>query len=71
MTANVGTADRVLRAVLGVVLLWLAFASGYPAMDGAILKFGAALVGVVMLLTALLGTCPLYRLLGIRTCRVR
>ena len=34
MKINVGTIDRMLRAVLGVVLLYLAFASGLPIFDG-------------------------------------
>lgn len=69
MRVNVGTIDRILRAALGMGLLWLAFLSGMPAMDGAVFKFGAAVVGVVMLLVALMGSCPIYTLLGLRTCR--
>jgi hypothetical protein len=71
MTTNVGTIDRLLRAAIGIVLLWLAFASGLPAMDATIIGYGAAVIGVVMLLTALFSTCPLYSIFGIRTCRVR
>ncbi|MGJ8604721.1 MAG: YgaP family membrane protein [Marivita sp.] len=69
MTVNVGTIDRVLRAVLGVVLLYLAFASGLPLFDGAVFKYGAAIVGVVMLVVAAVRVCPLYAIIGIKTCR--
>lgn len=69
MTLNVGTIDRVLRAVLGVVLLYLAFASGLPLFDGALFKYGAAVIGVVMLVVAAVRVCPLYSILGIKTCR--
>lgn len=69
MRVNAGMIDRVLRATLGLGLLWLAFLSGLPIMDGAVLKYGAALVGVVMLIVAATGWCPVYTLLGIRTCR--
>lgn len=68
MTVNVGNVDRILRAVLGIVLLWLAFFSGFAVMDGGVLKWLAALAGVVMLGTAALKTCPLYSVLGLRTC---
>lgn len=56
---NEGTLDRTIRVVLGVALLALTF-TGPKTMLG--------LVGVVPLLTGLVGFCPLYRLVGIRTC---
>ena len=69
MTPNVGTIDRILRAGLGLVLLYLAFFSGLAAMDGAVLKYGAILVGIVMLATAAFKLCPLYSMLGLKTCK--
>lgn len=69
MTTNVGTIDRVLRAALGIVLLYLAFFSGLPLFDGALFKYGAAIVGIVMLATSTLKLCPLYSILGIKTCK--
>lgn len=70
MTTNVGTIDRILRAILGAALLYLAFLSGLPAFDGALLKYGAALVGVVMLVVAAVRICPIYSIFGLKTCRV-
>ena len=71
--ANVGLVDRVLRAVIGIVLLALPFMSA-PAEDGGIAYgvYGWIMVaaGVVMLLTAALRFCPLYKLFGIRTCPI-
>ena len=69
MMTNVGTVDRILRAILGAVLLYLAFVSGLPAFDGAVLKYGAAIVGVVMLGVAATRSCPIYSIFGIKTCR--
>jgi len=69
MTANVGAIDRILRALLGVVLLYLAFASGLPAFEGGFIKYAAAVVGVVMLVVAAVRFCPIYALIGVRTCR--
>ncbi len=69
MKTNVGKFDRILRAALGLALLWLAFGSGYTVMDGAVLKYIAAAVGLVMLAVAAIGTCPIYSVLGIRTCK--
>lgn len=70
MTINVGTTDRILRAALGVVLLYLAFFSGLSAFDAGIVKYGAAIVGVVMLVVAAVRMCPIYSIFGIKTCRV-
>ena len=70
MTINVGTTDRILRIALGTVLLFLAFFSGLPAFDPDVLKYGAAIVGVVMLVVAAVQTCPIYSIFGIKTCRV-
>ena len=57
--SNVGTVDRVVRIILGVVLIGLFFA--YP--DASWRYF--ALIGIVPLLTAFMGTCPLYSILGL------
>ncbi|MFG5382243.1 MULTISPECIES: DUF2892 domain-containing protein [unclassified Yoonia] len=65
MTKNVGTLDRVLRIVLGVALLIGFFLNR----DGA--YSWLYLIGIVPLATGLLSTCPLYSLLGIRTCPLK
>ncbi|MDU8912701.1 DUF2892 domain-containing protein [Aestuariicoccus sp. MJ-SS9] len=59
---NMGKTDRMIRAVLGVVLLILAFAS----LSGG-WAWIAGIVGIVMLATAAMGSCPPYSLLGINT----
>ncbi|NNE50912.1 MAG: DUF2892 domain-containing protein [Sulfitobacter sp.] len=69
MSINVGTLDRILRGALGLGLLYLAFFSGLPAFEGAVLKYGAALIGVVMLAVAATRVCPVYSVLGLKTCR--
>jgi hypothetical protein len=58
---NEGTIDRAIRVVLGIALLSLTVA-GPRSMLG--------LIGIVPLLTGLVGFCPLYRLVGISTCAV-
>ncbi|MEQ5868636.1 DUF2892 domain-containing protein [Sagittula sp. NFXS13] len=62
MTKNMGQADRLIRSILGVVLILLAVTS----LAGA-WAWIAGGVGAVMLATAALGTCPPYSLLGINT----
>lgn len=62
MTANIGSIDRLLRIVVGAVLVVLA-ATGTVGWWGWI--------GIVPLATALAGWCPAYALFGIRTCKLR
>jgi hypothetical protein len=56
---NEGTLDRTIRIVLGIALLGLAVAGP---------KTPIGFIGIVPLLTGVIGFCPLYRLVGIRTC---
>lgn len=67
---NVGTADRVVRALVGLVLFTVAFVPAAAAGLGAWIWVFPA-VGAVLLLTALFRFCPAYTLLGIRTCAVK
>ena len=59
MQANVGQADKWVRIVVGIALIAWA-ATGGPVW---------AWIGVVPLATGLFNFCPLYRLVGINTCR--
>lgn len=63
MNKNVGTVDRVIRAVIGVAAVIGAFSLGLTSVWGIVL----AVVAVIALVTAIVGFCPLYRLFGIST----
>ncbi|MDP3196008.1 DUF2892 domain-containing protein [Tabrizicola sp.] len=67
MGRNVGTVDRALRALIGILALAGAFALGWFS---GWTVWAAAAVGVIMLGTAAVGFCPLYRLVGINTCKI-
>jgi hypothetical protein len=69
MTRNIGPADRTLRLVLGAALILVALASGWPAFQGGLPRAMAVIAGVVLMITAAVRVCPLYTLLGMRTCR--
>jgi hypothetical protein len=60
---NMGQSDRAIRAVVGVILV-----IAYFMVAGA-WSWLLLLIGLVLLATAALGTCPPYSLLGIRTNR--
>ena len=60
LPSNEHSVDRLVRVVLGLGLLALVFV-GPHSMWG--------LLGIVPLLTGLIGSCPAYTLLGISTCK--
>jgi hypothetical protein len=53
---NVGNKDRLIRGGAGVVILIVAFFAGLPDTASSIV----GIVGAVILLTAVMGFCPLY-----------
>lgn len=63
MTRNVGSTDRIVRVLIGVVALIVAFAG----MLTLTWSWAVGIVGGVLLLTGAVGFCPLYRLFGART----
>lgn len=68
--ANVGTIDRVLRLVVGGALIAAPFAADMPIFENDMYKYGAIAVGVVLIATAAMKFCPIYRIFGLRTCKV-
>jgi len=62
MQVNVGGIDRILRVVVGVVLIVLALA-------GTIGPWGW--IGVLPLATGLFRICPAYSLIGVNTCGIK
>ncbi len=59
MTCNVGTFDRALRVLVGAAILSLYFVGPQTPW---------ALLGLVPIVTGLVGVCPAYSLLGLSTC---
>jgi hypothetical protein len=57
---NVGNTDRIIRIVLGIAIL----------AAGLYFQSWLALVAIIPLGTALLGTCPIYSIFGLSTCPV-
>ncbi len=59
LTKNMGTMDRAIRAVVGIVLIALAFVGPQTAWGW---------IGLIPLATAAVGVCPAYMPLGMNTC---
>ncbi len=60
MKRNIGSAERVVRIILGLAVLSLAFFGP---------KSAWAYLGIIPLTTGLIGWCPPYALFGITTCK--
>lgn len=59
MEINVGSTERLLRIIVGVVIIGL----------GLYLQSWWGVVGIIPLLTGLFRFCPLYKMLGMNTCK--
>jgi len=66
LKTNEGTIDRALRVLVGVALLAWFFLD-----QGTGFWHYAKLIGIVPIMTGLVGTCPLYSVLGISTCPMK
>lgn len=63
---NEGTIDRALRILVGGgLLVWFFMDQGTGALHYA------KLLGIVPLPTGLVGTCPVYSILGVSTCKLK
>ena len=62
MQKNVGGMDRMIRAVVGIALIYWAMTPTGPMLAAG---FG----GFFVLLTAIVGWCPAYKIFGINSCK--
>ncbi len=65
MIKNVGTIDRVIRIVLGLILLYAAWAM-YNT-DSLVWAIVSLVVGIYVLITAITGSCFIYKAMGVNT----
>ncbi|MEX1235869.1 MAG: DUF2892 domain-containing protein [Roseovarius sp.] len=70
MTTNIGTMDRVLRLILGIVLLVAPFVGGMAIFDSTAAIAVSVIAGIILIATSAMKFCPLYRVFGIRTCQL-
>lgn len=60
MQINVGIVDRIVRLLLAAGAIWLFVTGPKPAWE-----YGVLAVGLILGVTAIIGWCPLYRLIGV------
>jgi hypothetical protein len=64
---NVGSADRIIRIVVGLLLIAYAIPIGFPQTGWNWVGW----IGVVPILTAVFAYCPAYSLFGMSTCPMK
>ena len=64
MQKNMGTLDKTLRLIVAAIAVALAATSTLTGVAALV----AYIVAAVFVVTSLVSFCPLYRLIGLRTC---
>lgn len=67
MKKNMGTADRIIRVILAIIFAALYFTGTITGTLGLVL----VILGGVFLLTSLVSFCPLYTIVGLKTCSTK
>jgi hypothetical protein len=67
MKKNMGSADRIIRVIVAVVMAALYFTGTVTGTLGIVLL----VLAVVFVLTSIMGFCPLYAIVGLSTCPVK
>jgi hypothetical protein len=65
MKINEGTLDRIIRVIAGIVLLTL----GLLGVAGGVWMWVVYILGAILLVTGIVGFCPLYALLKLNTAK--
>ena len=65
MACNLGTVERTIRVTLGLALIGIAYVGSIPHVAALMLY----VAGAILLVTATVGFCPAWKLLGLNTCR--
>jgi len=67
MKKNVGSVDKIVRIIIAVIAVYVA----YKGMVASPWDYVLYAVAAIMALTSLMGSCPLFSIFGINTCKVK
>lgn len=67
MKSNVGSTDKIIRIIIAIVALYIA----YTGMVASPWNYVLYAVAGIMVLTAIMGCCPLFSIFGINTCKIK
>ena len=64
MKKNVGKIDKIVRVIIALVDAYFAYSGGFTAEWQ---EYALWAVAIIMMFTAIVGTCPIYSILGMKT----
>lgn len=67
MSSNVGSIDRLLRLVIGAILIAAPLINFMGLGANVVATYLMIAVGLILVLTSIFGMCPMYKVLGIST----
>jgi hypothetical protein len=67
--SNLGNLDRIIRFILGAVLIGAPLLTGWPLWSDGLAFWGAIVVGMVLIATSALSFCPIYAALRLSSRR--
>ena len=70
MTVNLGSPDRLIRFILGGLLIALPLLNLPAIWSSGVMAYGSMAIGLILIVTAMFRFCPLYRIVGISTCKI-
>jgi len=68
MKKNVGSTDKIVRIILAIAIGYFAYSTSF---ETAWYQTALYVVAAILLITALLGSCPAFSLLKINTCKTK
>lgn len=71
MKLNVGTPDRIVRLIIGVLLLVAPFVTGWALFANPVWTWVFVIVGLVLAVTGLVRFCPAYAIFNLSTSRTK
>ncbi len=71
MKINVGTPDRLIRLIIGLLLIAAPFVTGWALFANPVWTWVFVIVGLVLAVTGLVRFCPAYWMLNLSTAKTR
>lgn len=69
MSFNVGTPDRIVRVILGLLLLVVPFVTSWALFYNPVWVWISVIAGLVLIFTGVVRFCPAYRILNMSTAK--
>ena len=67
MMNNIGLVDKIIRLIVGAILIAPPFVTRVYLFPTSVITIASVVTGALIMATALINVCPLYRVVGVRT----